>query len=469
MRAVDNRARAFLSSALRMNRQPVKIVGRRQEQEAGKTRSERRSSSSCLPLLPPASSLFCLLLLLLCAAGCRQSAEQRRARPNTLGAVPAERLAYTFTPDVDAPPDPPGKEEIKLKAIQNDFDARRKDDRLLRTVISPDKQRALALYDTGETQEGEFRIDMYAADGHFLRNLTPPELAGAFPATVQWSPDGQAIAFIGRKSLTQPTPPEMIPDVRALPSPAAMPTPTVAPNFAPVQVFDTEQIYLCDRDGFQLHPLTTRNGLIYFYLAWSPDAHALAALACREDEWDAREREHKLPAGRPRLIEMDGRERLLDDSLTEAAPVWSPDALKVADGFETDVRIYDAVSDKPTQANIPLRDALLNASAIYDEKLSSKNKTSETQSNKTTKGNAPQTSGGGGTPVSFNPIVRLAWPDEKTLFLETAYVRIYASEPVNTFQRWHQINLSVQAKAVSRARASASDSMLAVARSGARR
>src|SRR5437588_2829063 len=189
-----------------------------------------------------------LLTFLFLVTGCRQSAKKQNARPNTLGDVAAERLAYTFSPDTDAPPDAQSKEETRLKPIQDDFDTRRKDDRLLRTVISPDGQRALALYDTGETQEGEFRIDMYAADGRFLRNLTPPELSGAFASTARWSPDGKAIAFIGRKSLTQATPPEMIPEVRALPSPTVTPTPTVAPIFAPVPVFDTEQIYICDRD-----------------------------------------------------------------------------------------------------------------------------------------------------------------------------------------------------------------------------
>jgi dipeptidyl aminopeptidase/acylaminoacyl peptidase len=386
-----------------------------------------------------------LLTLLFVSTSCRKGAENSGARPNSLRDVAAQRLAYSFTPDTDAPPGAQGKEETKLKPIQDDFDTRRKDDRLLRTVVSPDGQRALALYDTGETQEGEFRIDMYAADGHFLRNLTPTELSGTFAPSVSWSPDGQAIAFIGRKSLAQPTPPDMLPDV------APAPAPSVAPAFAPVPVYDTEQVYTCDRDGFQLRPLTTRNGLIYFYLSWSPDSHALAALACREDEWETREREHKQPAGRPRLIETDGRERLLDDSLTEAGPIWSPDSSKVAAGFETDVKIYDAIANAPTQAAIPLRDPLLAASVAYEEKnLKSKNKQSEAEGGKGKEGNAPQTSG---TPVSFNPIVRLDWPEDKTLFIETAYVRIYASEPVNTFQRWHKLSLSIQAGASVRASA----------------
>src|SRR5439155_12024692 len=71
------------------------------------------------------------------------------------------------------------------------------------------------------------------------------------------------------------------------------PTPTVAPLFAPLAVFNTEQVYLCNRDGFDLKPLTTRDGLIYFALAWAPDTHALVALACKESEWQAREREFK--------------------------------------------------------------------------------------------------------------------------------------------------------------------------------
>ncbi|HEV7374913.1 MAG TPA: hypothetical protein VGN95_09365 [Pyrinomonadaceae bacterium] len=394
-----------------------------------------------------------LLLALLFSTACRRSAENGGVRPNSLRDIAAQRLAYSFTPDTDEPPGAQDKEETKLKPVQDDFDTRRKDDRLLRTVVSPDGQRALALYDTGETQEGEFRIDMYAADGKFLRNLTPPELSGAFVAAASWSPDGKTIAFIGRKSLAQPTPPDMLTDT------APAPAPSIAPAFEPVPVFDTEQVYISDRDGFQLRPLTTRNGLIYFYLDWSPDSHALAALACREDEWEAREREHKQPAGRPRLIEEDGRERLLDDNLTEAGPVWSPDSSKVATAFETDVKIYDAVAREPTQAAIPLRDLLLASSVAYDDKnLKSKNKQSEAGGGKGKEGSATPSSG---TPVSFNPIVRLDWPEDKTLFIQTAYVRIYASEPVNTFQRWHKLNLSVQAATPNRASRRAKASALA--------
>jgi hypothetical protein len=394
----------------------------------------------------------CLVFLNLFATACRQNGEKEGVRPNSLRAVPAARLAYSFTPDTEAPREAAGAAEgTKLKPIEDDFDSRRKDDRLLRTVVSPDGFRALALYDTGETQEGEFRIDMYSAEGKFLRNLTPTELSGAFAPMVAWSPDGNYIAFIGRKSLTPQTPPEMLPET--IPE-APLPSPSIAPSFGAVPVYDTEQIYICNRDGFELKPLTTRNGLIYFYLAWAPDNHALVALACREDEWEVRERENKLPAGRPRLIEVDGRESLLDDGLTEAGPVWSPDSSKVAAGFETEVKIYDAaVTETPTRASLPLREPLLKASTDYDVKhLESKNKSNQAA---TGKGNraaagAPQAaSSGSSTPVSFNPIVRLNWPDDKSLFIQTAYIRIYASEPVVTFERWHKLNLSIQSTALS--------------------
>ena len=393
-------------------------------------RAEARKRQGCPRRLPPSAfrlTLFAVSLFILVAAGCRSEGEKKTVTPNSLAAVPAARLAYGFAADVEVPPGAVPQEETKLKPVQDDFDTRRKDDRLLRTVVSPDGQRALAVFDTGETQEGEFRIDMYSADGRFLRNLTPPELSGAFAPMVAWSSDGSQIAFIGRKTLTQETPPDMLPDA------APEPLPSPPSPLGGVQVFDTEQIYVCDRDGFGLRPLTTRNGLIYFYLAWAPDRHALVALACREDEWDARSRESKQPAGRPRLVEVDGRERLLDDRLMDAGPVWSPDSSKVASAFEAEVRIYDAATaETPTQAVVPLRDALVKASAEYDEK------------------NLKGQKGSDGAPVSFNPIVRLYWPEDRTLYAQTAYVRIYASEPVVTFQRWHKLTLSIQATPLTR-------------------
>jgi hypothetical protein len=365
--------------------------------------------------------------------------KERDVRPRVLRDVPAQRLAYRIETDVAPPADIVTEDaNDKIEAIQIDFDTRRQNDALLRIVRSPDGQRALVLYGTEEEPSQAFRIDLYSSEGIFIRNLTPPDLSCVFAETVSWSPDGNFITFIAHKSV-KPTPTPTPPGA-SLPELEASPLPSVGPAFAPVSLFNTEQIYICNRDGYDLKPLTSREGLIYFYSAWSPDNQAVVALACRESEWDAREREHKLPTGRPRLIPLDGKERLLDDGLTEALPVWSPDASKVATAFDTEVRIYDAAGDKPTQARIRLHDVLLAASGIYEEKTSSANENKDSKA-------GPVGSGAtvSAIPASFNPIVRLEWPSPEKLYLQTAYVRLFSNEPINTFQRWHLLTLSPQA------------------------
>ena len=127
--------------------------------------------------------------------------KQREARPLVLRDVPAQRLAYRFEPDVAAPEEATGEANNKIEAIQIDFDSRRQNDALLKTVRSPDGQRALALYGTEEESSQAFRIDLYSSDGTFLRNLTPPDLACVFPEAVSWSPDGSKIAFALTRSL----------------------------------------------------------------------------------------------------------------------------------------------------------------------------------------------------------------------------------------------------------------------------
>jgi hypothetical protein len=383
--------------------------------------------------------LAVLLFASLAGAGCRRGLLDRRSvMPRSLRDVPAQRLAYNFQADAAAPPgvsDSPIN-NARLDSVQKDFDEHRKDDALVRTVTSPDGQRVLALYETGDTEPNTFRIDMYGTAGNFLRNVTPPALAGVFVATVAWSPDGNYIAFIARRSIgAQPstTAPDSITDV---PEPSA----SVAPVFAPVQTFSTEQIYICNRDGFDLKPVTSRDGLIYFYLAWSPDSTALVSLACTENEWNSRSAE-LLPAGRPRLVNTAGQERLLDDRSTEVLPVWSPDSSKVSTGFETEVAIYDALTDSPTNARISLREPLLAASIDYDEKNLKKsgNKPGETSSKQQS----------GALPVSFNPVVRLEWQRPETLYVETGFLRIYANEPVSNYLRWHKLDLSMQATQLS--------------------
>ena len=373
--------------------------------------------------------------------------EREDVRPRVLRDVPARNLAYRLSPDVALPgnlnPDDLADKDVN---IANAFAAKRENDALLRTIVSPDGKRVLALYGTEMEPSSAFRIDLYNSDGEFLRNLIPPDISCLFPETVAWSPDGRYITFIARKRVSPsptPTPPNQpAPEPTLSPAPYASPvaSPSIAPLFPPVASFFTEQIYICNRDGYDLKPLTSREGLIYFYYAWAPDSHALVALACKEDEWNARERQYKQPAGRPRLIAPDGNERLLDDGLTEALPVWSPDASKVATAFDTDVAIYDAGGSTPTQGRVPLGDQLIAASVIYEERSATKKADANAKPSP-----APASASTPAAPPSFNPIVTFQWPSPETLYFKTAYVRVMPSETINTFQRWHQLNLSAQA------------------------
>lgn len=390
--------------------------------------------------------VFTIVLTLIFAAGCKSIVKREDVRPRVLRDVPAQNLAYRLTPDHSGPSDPNADDPLdKLEIISTEFATNRPNEALLRTVQSPDGKRVLAVYATEDEPSSSFRIDLYNSEGQFLRNVIPPDLTCLFPETVSWSPDGNFINFIARKRVAPsptPTPPpiEVLPETEASPLPA----PSVPPSFAPVASYSTEQIYICNRDGYDLKPLTAREGLIYFYFVWAPDAHAMVALACKEDEWNERERQFKSPAGRPRLIAPDGTERLLDDDSTEALPIWSPDASKVATAFDTDLAIYDASSNKPTQARVRLTDQLLSASVAYEQALAAKRA-------------SPSPSGSGETPsptpaaptqsapASFNPIVRLQWTSPETLYFQTAYVRIMPSEVIRTFPRWHLLTLSAQA------------------------
>jgi hypothetical protein len=389
------------------------------------------------------SSALTILFTLVFAVGCKTVIDRQDVRPRVLRDVPARNLAYKLSPDVSPPNSEVDDPLDKFAAVANDFSSRRKDDALLRTVASPDGRRVLALYGTADEPGSQFRIDLYNSDGQFLRNIIPPDISCVFPETVTWSPDGNFINFIAHKRVMPsptPTPPNQ--DREELPS--AVPAPSIAPAFAPVASFNTDQIYICNRDGYDLKPLTSREGLIYFYFVWAPDGHAMAALACKEDEWNARERQYKLPAGRPRLIAPDGTERLLDDALTEALPVWSPDASKVATAFDTDIAIYDSGSKTPTQGRLPLGDQLIAASVVYEEKTSTKKVVTNVNA-KPAALPTPAATPSPAVPPSFNPIVRLDWRAPETLYFQTAFVRLMPNETINTFQRWHVLNLSAQA------------------------
>src|SRR4030095_8472862 len=204
-------------------------------------------------------TIITIASLLMSAWGCKSVIDRQDVRPRVLRDVPARVLAYRLQADVTAPSqktDDPGE---KLAAIHNDFTTKRTNDALIRTVTSPDGRRVLALYGTDEEPSSAFRVDLYNSDGQFLRNLVPPALSCVFPETVTWSPDGNFINFIAHRRpapTATPTPPD-----EAVPSFTPAASPSVAPAFAPVASFQTEQIYICDRDGFDLKPLTAREGL----------------------------------------------------------------------------------------------------------------------------------------------------------------------------------------------------------------
>ena len=403
-----------------------------------------------------AACALLLAALLWAAPGCRSIRETAGLSvvPKSLRDVPAERLAFRFEPDAaeERLPEHLRRDETEepVAAIRAAFETGRPEEALIRTVVDPSGMRALVLYGTSST-DSDFRIDLYNTSGGFIRNVMPPDLTGVFPEEVAWSPDGASILFSGVRTPT----PQATPDpLDTAPAPAdlappppgeALPAPTAAPVIPATQTFRTEQVYVGDRDGYNLRPVTAREGLIYFKLAWSPDGRQIAALACKEDEWDEQRRAGNPHAGRPRLITLEGQERLLDDRTTPVEPAWSPDGSKLATAFEYDVAVYDAAGGQPTGAGLSLRDPLRDASADYDARVFKKA--------------APAAQEGATPPppseavlISMNPFVRLEWVEPETIYAQTAFVHIYHDEPVFKYPRWHVLRLSPQAAVLGRLR-----------------
>ena len=406
-----------------------------------------------------------LTAALLAAPACKSIKETTGLSvvPRSLRDVPADRLAFRFEPDVTEEKLPPrlrmDDPEETAAAIRTAFETQRPEDALIRTVVDPSGMRALALYGTSATEK-DFRIDLYNTTGQFIRNVLPPDLTGVFPGEVEWSPDGSYILFSGVRTPSleaAPTPLDAAPIPPDLTQPPpegtadAQPTPTAAPIIPSTQTFRTEQVYVGDRDGYNLRPITAREGLIYFKLAWSPDGQQVAALACKEEEWEARRGENLQPAGRPRLITLEGQERLLDDRATPVEPSWSPDGSKLATAFEYDLAVYDASGGQPTGAGLSLGEPLRAASAEYDARVFKKGEPAAQQQKQQQQPPAEAVL------ISMNPFVQLEWVEPETIYAQTAFVRIYQNELVVRYQRWHVVRVSPQAAVLGRLRSHADE------------
>jgi hypothetical protein len=236
-------------------------------------------------------------------------------------------------------------------------------------------------------------------------------------------------------------------------TPSASPTAEPAPA---VLTFRTEQLYVCDKEGAGLKPITQSEGKIFFYFVWSPDSTSLASLVITLPEWKAMLAQAEsrgevfLPAGRPRIVEKNGRQRLLDDALTPVHPVWSPDSSKVSVAFDTQIRIYDAGGNVPTQAAIPLRNQLLISSQAYDHELqkqaAAENSVSDANAVASNSPPATSTLPDPATLVSFSPIIDLRWSSDDLLYFQTGYVKEYKNPADNrrSYLRWHRLVLAPQ-------------------------
>ncbi len=437
-----------------------------------------------------AKAIVSLGIILIFLSSCQKNAfDPETVTASSLREVPALRLNFRFENDVPAPPptNSNAQTEEKNGAVQTAFDQTRPEETLERTISSPDKKRVLAVYQKLGDLAATYRLDLYSAEGKLLNKITPNGLAVYYPDTIVWSPDNNNVAFVGMIRLGQtvatPTPDAPIPpnldnsnaniDAHATDSNAnANANSNIAQVTEPtkqVLTFRTEQIYICNAEGGDLKPITQNEGLIYFYFVWSPDSSALAALAATWKEWQysqyqaAQKGEVFVPLGRPRLVEKNGRIRLLDDNLTLVRPVWSPDSAKVGFAFDKEIRIYDAIGNSPTQAAIPLLNQLKIAAKTFDDELKRK-EAGNTNANSNAKAanvNSPANLSNSATPndvnalpdesslISFNPIVQLEWTEDKMLYLQTGFIKEFtgANSTYNTRSnlRWHRLLLSPQA------------------------
>lgn len=396
------------------------------------------------------------------------------AFPATLGDVAAVRLNYRYEADVPAPT----IEETQARsgpvdaAVAADFEINRPNETVSLTIASADGSRIAVVYSRPTDEPGDYRLDMYDAGGKPLRKLTSDLMAVHFPDTIRWSPDGRSLAFVAmlrtasaipEPAITPASTETLAPEAEGsnsntgsaeTPLPVAAPTPEAPTG---ILTFRTDQLYVADADGGVTRPLTQNESLIYYYYEWSPDSTMLVTLAATAVEWNYLERMVKgrgeifVPAGRPRVVEKNGRERLLDDALTSVYPVWSPDSSKIACAFDKQIRVYDASGTVPTQAAIPLRNNLLLSSQAYDQAqsqtLGAENSNGEIQQPASDANTSGATLPDPNTLVSFNPIVTLHWPSSELLYFQTAFIKrmLNDADSVSSFPRWHRLVLSAQA------------------------
>jgi hypothetical protein len=430
------------------------------------------------------------LSAVLIISGCERTIfDKQSVAPASLRNVAAIKLNFRFESDVPAPPAPGAAEVKKNDQLQADFDQNRAGDVLEKTIASPDGKRVIAVYRTAGDLETEYRLDMYSPDGKVIKKITPPGLAVHFPDTIMWAPDSTTVAFVGMMrarsvqdaaEIAKPLDQEITDTGNTNSAPAATDTNSANSNVnnaatqpastdqgGSVLTFRTEQIYSCGSDGGDLKPLTQQEGLIYFYFDWAPDSSALVALATTWREWQFGENQTRLkgevyiPAGRPRIVEKNGRERRLDDSLTAVHPVWSPDSAKIAAAFDTDVRVFDAIGDVPTGAAIPLRNPLMISSKAFDDEMEKQiSANSNANGQNAAKPEQPANAVPAATQdpltstlpdpnslVSFNPIVELKWTEDKMLYLQTGYIKEMkdGANSARSYMRWHRLMFSPQA------------------------
>ncbi len=408
------------------------------------------------------SSIFCATLVLTLGSACsRNTKAPATVVLASLKDVPVSRLNYRYEADVPTPDVngvSKGQGELNV-AVADDFAANRKNEALTNTIVSPDAQRIVAVYRREDDVDGAFRIDMYSADGKFLRQITSENLSVSFPEKISWAPDGSIVAFAGATRKTQAA--SGAPSTSGSGSAGAdvepAPTPRISGTGEPQDVltFETEQIYTCSAEGKELRLITQSEGKIYFHFTWSPDSLSLAALAATLREWKFMQYQSDmkgevfLPKGRPRIVERNGRERLLDDNLTSILPSWSPDSRKLAVAYDSEVRLFDSSMDIATQSAVPLRNQLLISSYEFDQakKESDSGTNSGIQSSPTPLTTLPDEK----DLISFQPIIEIGWQTETTIYFQTGFVKeSKTGGATRSSMRWHRIILSAQPVPVSK-------------------